>query len=383
MATRWMMALAIGLLAWNAPAQDAPPVENQMEKQSYALGVELGTQLRKNSVELELDPFIQGLKDSLSGKQTLTEKEVGDAVGELRTKREKNRAALQGELGLKNAMEGQVFLAGNKVNEGVVTLGSGLQYKVLKAGDGRKPTLADTVVCHYRGTLLDGKEFDSSYKRNKPATFAVNRVIKGWSEALQLMSVGSKWQLFIPPTLAYGERSAGSLIGPNATLIFDVELISIKDTSGPGSPAAGIEASTKADVPVSQEKPDKARTADAGPPRIQLSFKLDPRLSGGTYGGERWVSPPTYMGASAQDTVEIKALGTDAQGRPVRIRPKWIASDPRMVTVSPSEGDAVKVTVKHAGQSSLQVTSPGVSKELSIKAEYKDNVIQVAIAQKQ
>jgi len=129
---------------------------------------------------------------------------------------------------MSNKKEGEDFLAANKSKEGVVTLPSGLQYKVLKEGTGPKPSPADSVVCNYRGTLINGTEFDSSYKRGQPATFPVNGVIKGWTEALQLMPVGSKWQLFIPPDLAYGQRGAGADIGPNATLIFEVELLSIQ-----------------------------------------------------------------------------------------------------------------------------------------------------------
>src|SRR5208282_3574512 len=128
-----------------------------------------------------------------------------------------------------NKTEGEAFLAANKSKDGVVTLPSGLQYKILTAGTGPKPTASDSVVCNYRGTLINGTEFDSSYKRGQPATFGVGQVIKGWTEALQLMPVGSKWQLFIPSSLAYGERGAGADIGPNATLIFEVELVSIQD----------------------------------------------------------------------------------------------------------------------------------------------------------
>jgi len=128
-----------------------------------------------------------------------------------------------------NKQVGQKFLAANKAKEGVVTLPSGLQYKIIKQGDGPKPTASDTVVTNYRGTLIDGTEFDSSYKRGEPATFPVGQVIKGWTEALQLMPVGSKWQLYIPSDLAYGERSPGGEIGPNSTLIFDIELLSIQD----------------------------------------------------------------------------------------------------------------------------------------------------------
>jgi FKBP-type peptidyl-prolyl cis-trans isomerase len=137
-----------------------------------------------------------------------------------------------------NKKEGEAFLAANKSKPGVVTLPSGLQYKILTAGTGPKPTATDSVNCNYRGTLIDGKEFDSSYKRGKPVTFPVTGVIKGWTEALQLMPVGSKWQLFIPSDLAYGDRGAGADIGPGATLVFEVELISIEDKSKDKTPAA-------------------------------------------------------------------------------------------------------------------------------------------------
>ena len=147
-----------------------------------------------------------------------------DLQAEMRKKQEE-KMKLAGDA---NQKEGAAFLAANKTKEGVVTTSSGLQYKVLKQGDGPKPTATDSVVCNYRGTLINGTEFDSSYKRGQPATFPVNGVIKGWTEALQLMPTGSKWQLFVPADLAYGARGAGQDIGPNATLIFEVELLSIQ-----------------------------------------------------------------------------------------------------------------------------------------------------------
>jgi len=150
---------------------------------------------------------------------------------DLQTEMRAKQAQATKELAEKNKQAGEAFLAENKKKDGVVTLPSGLQYKILKAGDGPKPSAEDTVVCQYRGTLIDGKEFDSSYKHNQPATFPVNRVIKGWTEALQLMPTGSKWQLFIPPDLGYGDRGAGADIPPDATLIFEVELVSIKPKS--------------------------------------------------------------------------------------------------------------------------------------------------------
>jgi len=229
MRIHWMVALGVGLLAGVAAAQEAPALKSEKEKLSYALGMDLGSQLRKQSIEIDPNLFFQGLKDSLSGGKTLlTETEARTAITALQNEIVKKQAEVMKVLGEKNKKEGETFLAANKTKEGVVTLESGLQYKILNAGAGKKPTLDDTVLCNYRGTLIDGTEFDSSYKRNQPAAFPVKGVIKGWTEALQLMSAGSKWQLFIPSDLAYGERGQGNVIGPNAVLIFEVELISIK-----------------------------------------------------------------------------------------------------------------------------------------------------------
>ncbi|MBI4463519.1 MAG: FKBP-type peptidyl-prolyl cis-trans isomerase [Acidobacteria bacterium] len=353
----------MGLFVGVAAAQDAPALESQKEKQSYALGMTVGTNLQKQSVEVDLDLYIQGLQAAFSGSQTLlTDEEARVAVNDLQNELKQKQNALRSEIPMKNKKDGEAFLAENKDTEGVVTLESGLQYKMLEAGYGPKPTLADTVVAHYRGTLLDGTEFDSSYKRGQPASFPVNKVIKGWSEALQLMPIGSKWQLFIPSNLAYGARGAGrgSTIGPNSTLVFEVELLSIKDTTGESTQAS---ASALAD--------------------IQLSYKLDPQLTRGLYMGERWVSPPTYVGTIGQDIVEVRAQGLDAKGMKLAISPRWIPSDPEMITVTPSEGNEVKIAVHRPGESKLQVTSQGISKELAIKAEHKSEAIQVEIAQKQ
>ncbi len=187
--------------------------------------------LEKQSVEFDANLIAQGVKDALSGTKTrLTEEEAKTVLTEVQTEVNKQRQEKMQEAAAKNKAEGEAFLADNKSKEGVVTLPSGLQYKILTAGIGPKPTASDQVVCNYRGTLLDGTEFDSSYKRGKPATFGVGQVIKGWTEALQLMPIGSKWQLFIPSSLAYGERGGpGSAIGPNEALIFEVELLSIVD----------------------------------------------------------------------------------------------------------------------------------------------------------
>ena len=226
---RWMLTLVMISLPALASAQEAPALKTEKDMLSYAMWMDLGNQLKRQSVEIDPAVFDRGLKDALSGGKTLlTEEEAKVALGELRkaiTTRQAEAAKVAGE---KNKAEGEAFLAANKAKEGVVTLPSGLQYKVLTTGTGTKPTLNDTVVCQYRGTLVNGKEFDSSYKRKEPATFPVKSVIKGWTEVLQLMPVGSKWQVFIPSALAYGERGAGADIGPNATLIFEIELVAIK-----------------------------------------------------------------------------------------------------------------------------------------------------------
>lgn len=230
MGMKWSAFIGMSLIVACAMAQEFTALKSPKEKLSYALGVDLGNQFRQQGIEIDPALFADGLKSALSGGKTLlTEQEVKSVIGELQTRMREKQAATVKEISDKNKKEGEAFLAANKTKEGVVTLPSGLQYKILKAGDGKKPTIDDTVICHYRGTLLNGNEFDSSYKRNQPATFAVKGVIKGWTEALQLMPVGSKWQLFIPSALGYGERGATSLIAPNSALIFEVELISIQE----------------------------------------------------------------------------------------------------------------------------------------------------------
>jgi len=217
------------------PATAAAPLTTEKQKFSYALGMSIGTQvggnLKKQSVEVDPALVSQGMKDALSGaKPRLTQEEAQAVLTEKQNQVRKEQQAKMQEASAKNKSEGEAFLAANKGKEGVVTLPDGLQYKILAAGTGPKPAASDSVVCNYRGTLINGTEFDSSYKRGQPATFGVGQVIKGWTEALQLMPVGSKWQLFIPSSLAYGERpDPRSGIEPNATLIFEVELLSIVD----------------------------------------------------------------------------------------------------------------------------------------------------------
>ena len=213
-----------------APATSQPLVlKTDKEKLSYAIGMNIGQSMKKDS--LDIDPAIlsRAIKDALTGsKPAMTEEEARTIVTAFRTEMVKKQQAEAQKAGDANKQAGEKFLAENKTKDGVVTLPSGLQYKVIKQGDGPKPTASDTVVTNYRGTLIDGKEFDSSYKRGQPATFPVGQVIKGWTEALQLMPVGSKWQLYIPSNLAYGDRGAGGDIGPNSTLVFDIELLSIE-----------------------------------------------------------------------------------------------------------------------------------------------------------
>ena len=205
-------------------------LKTQKEKASYALGMKIGGDLRKQGVNAAVDPALaaRGFKDALAGsKLQLSDDEMRAVLMQLQNQVRDKQQAKAHEEGSAARKEGADFLAANKSKEGVVTLPSGLQYKILKEGVGPKPTANDTVSCNYRGTLLNGKEFDSSYKRGEPTSFPVNGVIKGWTEALQLMPVGSKWQLFIPADMAYGDRGAGGDIGPGETLIFEVELLSI------------------------------------------------------------------------------------------------------------------------------------------------------------
>jgi FKBP-type peptidyl-prolyl cis-trans isomerase FklB len=212
-----------------ATAAGQGTLKDQKAKTSYALGMNLAHTVKTQPLDLDQAAFVQGIKDVLAGGKTLmSDDEMAAALAVLETEMKAKAAEEAKKLGEANKVEGPAFLAANKTKPGVVTLPSGLQYKIITAGTGPKPTTTDTVLCNYRGTLINGKEFDSSYKRGQPLSFPVTRVIKGWTEALQLMPVGSKWQLFIPSDLAYGERGAGADIGPNATLIFEVELISIQ-----------------------------------------------------------------------------------------------------------------------------------------------------------
>ncbi len=225
------MCVAAGLLSCQAekkPEFVEVDLENARHKQSYALGLNLSEQLKQQELEIELDVFVQGFRDGYAGQPPLLSPD--DALKVLIEMKQEQRAQQQAEhnkMAEKNKKAGEAFLAENQNKEGVVTLDSGLQYKVIRAGDGPKPKKTDVVLCHYRGALLDGTQFDSSYDRGEPAQFRVDKLIPGWTEALQLMPSGSKWELYIPSYLAYGARQAGQ-IAPNSTLIFELELIEIK-----------------------------------------------------------------------------------------------------------------------------------------------------------
>lgn len=221
----------IWLLAAHVSAEETQLLTTQKDRESYSLGVEMGRNLKRQGVEADPAIVARGIKDAMTGdKLLLTDEELLATMNiftsELRAKQAKARMIAAED----NKNAGEAFLAGNKTKEGVVTLPSGLQYKVLKAGEGRMPTEADTVECRFRSTLIDGTEFDNSDHTGQPVTFKVadNNLIPGLREALKLMSAGSRWQLFIPYNLAYGQRGRGSIIGPNATLIFELELLAIK-----------------------------------------------------------------------------------------------------------------------------------------------------------
>jgi FKBP-type peptidyl-prolyl cis-trans isomerase FklB len=220
-------------LAASIFAQGKPQLKDQKDKASYAIGLNIGLNFNKQKLSVNTDTFMAGIKDGLAGKPQMTEAEIRETMQNL----EKDMEGKQKEAADKNAKDGEKFLAENKKKEGVKTTASGLQYKVIKDSNGAQPKATDTVTVNYRGTLIDGTEFDSSYKRGQPATFPLNAVIKGWTEGLQLMKVGSKYQFFIPAALGYGERGAGGDIGPNSTLIFEVELLDTKP-AGEASPAA-------------------------------------------------------------------------------------------------------------------------------------------------
>jgi len=236
--TAVFLAFCVALPAWAQtgaapPAKPAPPTTPK-DQQSYSIGISVGRDLQQTfksqGLDVNLAMVVRGIADAIRGKSALTDEQIHGALGELE-KQARARQAQQGartqQQAAANKAAGEAFLAANGKKPGVKTTASGLQYQVIKMGTGPRPKPTDKVRTHYHGTLINGKVFDSSVQRGQPVEFPVNGVIAGWTEALQLMPVGSKWRLFIPSKLAYGQRGAGGVIGPNSTLIFDVELLDI------------------------------------------------------------------------------------------------------------------------------------------------------------
>lgn len=222
-------AVALVLSSQCAFADDNVKLVTEKDKISYSIGMDIGGSFKAREMDVDVELLYKGIEASYKGEKTaLSPDEAKNILMEYGKRLREKQTALAQKKGENNKKEGEDFLTANAKKDGVITLSSGLQYKVIEEGDGASPTIDDTVETHYRGTLIDGTEFDSSYKRGKPAVFPVKGVIAGWTEALQKMKVGAKWQLFIPSDLAYGERGSGPQIGPNSTLIFDIELLGIK-----------------------------------------------------------------------------------------------------------------------------------------------------------
>jgi FKBP-type peptidyl-prolyl cis-trans isomerase FklB len=225
----WVAILGIGLFICAASAQDQPALKTQKDKISYAIGLEMGKGVKDQGFDVDPAIVAMGIKDALAGgKALLTDEEFRKIIGDVQEEMKQKQMQEIEEAAAQNKKDGDAFLAENTKKAGVVTLPSGLQYKIITAGQGKKPAETDTVLCNYKGTFLDGTEFDSSAQAGKPVPFELKGIIPGFKEALLLMPVGSKWQIFVPSNLAYGERGAGNVIGPNSTLIFEIELVSIQ-----------------------------------------------------------------------------------------------------------------------------------------------------------
>lgn len=221
-----LLILSLSLNAWGK--EPASSLKTDKQKFSYTAGYQIGQNLKRQNLDLDSKTFSQGVQDAITNAKPRLKPEEMQAAVQAQQKKDMDK---QTAVAKKNLDAGQAFLEANKKKDGVVTLPSGLQYKVITEGKGKQPKSTDTVVAHYRGTLINGTEFDSSYQRNEPATFPVGGVIKGWQEALPLMKEGAKWQVYIPADLAYGPRGAGAAIGPNEALIFDIELVSVKEAA--------------------------------------------------------------------------------------------------------------------------------------------------------
>jgi FKBP-type peptidyl-prolyl cis-trans isomerase FklB len=222
-----LLIVSIVVAAAGVAASAETELKTLRDKSSYSIGLTIGRNLKAQGFNLDIEKLAAGIADGLAGKQQLTDEDIQNTMEAFEKAHTENQIARLKVAAEKNKKEGEAFLAENKTKQGVVTTKSGLQYQILKQGKGEKPGKSDTVTTHYRGTLLDGTEFDSSHKRGEPASFPVDGVIAGWTEALQLMPVGSKWRLFVPAELAYGPQGAGPAIGPNSTLVFEVELLGV------------------------------------------------------------------------------------------------------------------------------------------------------------
>jgi len=228
--TRLLMVVLIAVLvpSWGCADEDRAKLKDEKDRLSYSIGYQVGGDFKRQGIEIRKEALIRGVLDAINeGESALTNEEMRDTLVKLQEQVVEKRAVAMKAAGEANQKAGEAFLAENGKKPGVVTTSSGLQYKVLKEGNGKTAAPGEDVTVHYRGTLIDGTEFDSSYSRGEPATFPSDRVIRGWVEALSLMKEGSKWELYIPSQLAYGERGAGAKIGPNSTLIFEVELLSV------------------------------------------------------------------------------------------------------------------------------------------------------------
>jgi FKBP-type peptidyl-prolyl cis-trans isomerase FklB len=260
----FMALICVGFFAGSALAAEDLKFTDENDKTSYSVGYQIGGDFKRQGVQLNPEALVRGIKDAVSdAKPVMTEQEMSQLLVELKRKIVAAQEEVMKKLAEENIAKSDAFLAENAKKDGVKTLASGLQYKIVKEGAGGSPKATDTVTVHYRGTLIDGTEFDSSYSRNQPATFQLNRVIPGWLEALQLMNPGSKWQVFIPPKLAYGEHGAAPRIPPNSTLIFEVELLSIGEVSGSGGtgaePAKKVPAEKGSSKPAGKKAPAESK----------------------------------------------------------------------------------------------------------------------------
>src|SRR5437879_7770665 len=249
---RFILIVSASLLALPLFGQEkSPQLKDQKDKVSYSIGMNIGLNLRRQKVDINTDVLAAGIKDAIAGKPQLTQDQVKDVMAQF----EKDMEQKQKATGEKNKTDGAKFLEENKKKEGVKTTASGLQYKAVKEGTGPQPKATDMVTVNYRGTLIDVTEFDSSYKRGQPATFPLNGVIQGWTEGVQLMKTGSKYQFFVPANLGYGERAVSPDIGANATLIFEVELLEIKPPATPAPPSSAPPQGPKQGAPPAPPKP--------------------------------------------------------------------------------------------------------------------------------